>query len=646
MKEIIKIENTTFKIKKINKLRVAAYARVSTEKDEQKISIEAQKEYFKYFILNNPKWEFAGLFVDEGLSGTSYHKREGFNQMIDKARNGEIDRIVTKSISRFARNTVDTISIIRELKAKGISVFFQKENIDTLDAKSEFVLTLMSSFAQEESRSISENITWGHRKRFRDGKVTVPFSSFLGYSRGEKGELVVNEQEANIVRAIYYLRVIGCTINQIVKELETNNVLTPQKKEKWNHSVVLSIIRNEKYKGDALLQKKFTVDFLTRKQKVNEGELPQYYVENSHPPIVLRDTHEYANKLLETDAKSENKKTITSALSSKIVCKECGDYYGRFKIHPEWHGGRWAWRCRNKYSRTSKCKVRHIYDDELIKSISKAIMEYIKTRDDLIKEVEDISKVSINSYLTENKSFMNYVLIDRTISPIIKSIYVNKNHVADIELIDGTVIKDIVIEGTCIKVGRRLDKKYLKRIKYQDSFKKWLELRYLKNQVRNILQKVNQVNRILEIKDAKTYINELEKQDDFSKYQSEVKKDYIYAIRLYFEFLYECIQDEIEDLGLTGFEWQRINWQQTTKEVDTSIDEFKEWLNESTEYSPTTQKNIIKKVRKAHRILSIANKTNYIYQLEKTKEYQCLSNKIQSVIKYSYKVYLRFITEK
>ena len=190
------------------------------QKDEQHNSLEAQKDYFLKFIKNEQEWEYVGLYYDYGISGLSKKNRDGFNSLVKDALDGNVDLIVTKSISRFARNTVDTISTIRKLKREGVGVFFQKENIHTLDSKNEFVLTLMSSFAQEESSSISENCTWGQRKRFADGKVTIPFARFLGYDRGENGELVVNEKEARIVEYIYSLFILGFTFSEIKNALD------------------------------------------------------------------------------------------------------------------------------------------------------------------------------------------------------------------------------------------------------------------------------------------------------------------------------------------------------------------------------------------------------------------------------------------
>ena len=228
----------------------------------------------------------ASTYTDEGISGTNTKKREGFNQMIEDALAGKIDLIVTKSVSRFARNTVDSLVTVRKLKEKGVEVYFEKENIYTLDSKGELLITIMSSLAQEESRSISENVTWGQRKRFSDGKIMLAYKRFLGYKKGADGIPEIVEEEAKTVREIYDLFLSGLTPAGIAKQLTANDVPTPGGGEMWRASTILSILQNEKYKGSALLQKKFTTDFLTKKQKINEGEVPQYYIENSHPAII------------------------------------------------------------------------------------------------------------------------------------------------------------------------------------------------------------------------------------------------------------------------------------------------------------------------------------------------------------------------
>ena len=263
-----------------------SYALVSTDHDDQFSSYEAQIDYYTNYIKGRDDWEYVNVYTDEGITGTSTKRREGFKQMISDALDGKIDLIVTKSVSRFARNTVDSLTTIRQLKEAGVEVYFEKENIWTFDGKGELLLTIMSSLAQEESRSISENCTWGQRKRFADGKITVPFQRFLGYDRGPDGNLVVNPEQAVIVKSSYSMFLQGMSYHGIAKKLTADVIPTPGGKEKWSISTVKSILSNEKYKGDALLQKSYTVDFLTKKTKVNEGEIPQYYVEDNHEAII------------------------------------------------------------------------------------------------------------------------------------------------------------------------------------------------------------------------------------------------------------------------------------------------------------------------------------------------------------------------
>lgn len=322
------IPNVAFTIDgAVRKKRVAAYARVSTEQDEQQSSYETQVNFYTNYIQSNPDWEFAGIYSDKGISGTNTKHREGFNHMIKDALAGKIDLILTKSISRFARNTVDSLVTIRKLKEKGVEVYFEKENIYSLDSKGELMLTIMSSIAQEESRSISENVTWGKRKSMADGKVYVARRGFLGYKLDGNGNIVIDEEEAKIVREIYNLFLNGNTIRNICLILDSRNISTPKKNKNWSVSTVKSILTNEKYKGDALLQKSYAVDFLNKKRRKNTGELPQYYVEGSHPAIISPEIFDLVQTELNTRDCARNRRT--SIFSSKIICGECGCYYGR-----------------------------------------------------------------------------------------------------------------------------------------------------------------------------------------------------------------------------------------------------------------------------------------------------------------------------
>ena len=250
----------------------STYARVSTSLDEQLNSIDAQKSYYKEYIGKHQNWIHVGLFADEGISGLSHFKRTEFNRMIADAESGHIDMIITKSISRFARNTVDTLTYIRRLKGKGVAVYFEKEDINTLDAKGEFIITLLSSMAQEESRSISENVKWGIRKRMSDGIYHLPYSRFLGYEKRES-TLAIVPGEAAAIRYIYYLFLVGKTARYIASLLTESNISTPAGLKTWHPSVVVSILKNEKYFGNALLQKAYISDFLTKKAKKNQGRV-------------------------------------------------------------------------------------------------------------------------------------------------------------------------------------------------------------------------------------------------------------------------------------------------------------------------------------------------------------------------------------
>ena len=310
------------------KRRVAAYARVSTDSEEQLNSYEAQVDYYTHFIQGKPEWEFVKVYTDEGISATNTRKREGFNRMIADALDGKIDLIVTKSVSRFARNTVDSLTAVRKLKEHGTEVYFQKENIYTFDSKGELLITIMSSLAQEESRSISENVTWGQRKRFADGKVSLPYKSFLGYRKGADGLPEIVPEEAETVRLIYKLFIGGRTVNYIANHLTQAGIPTPRGKAKWNTSTIESILTNEKYKGSAILQKKFTVDFLSKKIKVNEGEVPQYYVEHSHPAIIAPEEWEQVQKEYRLRKSYGRHRNSLSPFSSKIICGDYGSFYG------------------------------------------------------------------------------------------------------------------------------------------------------------------------------------------------------------------------------------------------------------------------------------------------------------------------------
>lgn len=311
--------------KEIREKRVAAYARVSSDSDEQMGSVEAQKDYFEKLIREKPGWVLVGVYADEGISGTSLNHREAFARMIDDAMNGKIDLIITKSLSRFARNTVDALNIIRKLKLKDVGVYFEKEDISTLDSKGEFLITLMSSLAEEESRSISENVKWGQRKRFADGRYHMPYKQFLGYKKGANGEPELVEEEAKIIRIIYRLCLEGYSASSIAKQLTDAKIPTPAGLCIWQRHTVKSILQNEKYYGAALLQKTYCVDYRSKEMRKNKGELPMYYVENGHEGVVTKEIFDAVQKRIE--APEENygmiqRRVLSHSFSGKLFCSD------------------------------------------------------------------------------------------------------------------------------------------------------------------------------------------------------------------------------------------------------------------------------------------------------------------------------------
>jgi len=372
------------------KKRVAGYARVSTDLIEQLTSYEAQIKYYTNHIKSNPEWDFVEVYTDEGISATSTKKREGFNQMIDDAMAGKIDLILTKSISRFARNTVDSLQTVRALREKGVEVYFEKENIYTLDSKGELLITIMSSLAQEESRSISENVRWGQHKRMQDGKVSMAYKRFLGYEKGSDGKPQIVESEAKIIRRIYDSFLKGTTFREIAAKLTNEKIPTPARKSVWSMSTVRSILKNEKYAGNAILQKQYTVDFLTKKQKVNEGEMPQYYIENSHPAIVSIATFELVQDEIRRREQYGKKISGSGLFTGRIICGECGGLYGP-KI---WNSGSKyrsvVWLCNNRYRQKGvvSCRTPHISEEAIKVAVSRAWLALWGEKDRYMTEYE------------------------------------------------------------------------------------------------------------------------------------------------------------------------------------------------------------------------------------------------------------------
>ncbi|MDE7194167.1 MAG: recombinase family protein [Oscillospiraceae bacterium] len=388
------------------RLRVAAYCRVSTDQEEQESSYEAQIGYYTEKIKNNAEWTLAGIFADEGITGTQAKKRPEFLKMIRLCRQGKIDMILTKSLSRFARNTVDSLKYIRDLKALGIAVVFEKENINTLETDTEMMLTIMSCFAQAESESISKNVSWGIRQSFKNGNVPMQYARLLGYRKGDDDKPEIVPEEAEIVREIFCQYLDGSSMEQIANRLNQKGLTTKGSGSPYRKIVIQRILTNEKYTGDALLQKTYITDCITKKSRKNNGELPMYLVKNHHEPIISRaDFNRVQEEMARRSAKrsiaekltktNQGKYSAKYALSELLVCGECGEHYRRVT----WTAKGFKeikWRCisRIQYGK-KKCHNSPTVDEQTLhKAIVGAINEFCEVKDDVAKALrESITEV-------------------------------------------------------------------------------------------------------------------------------------------------------------------------------------------------------------------------------------------------------------
>lgn len=443
-----------------HKKRVAAYCRVSTDQAEQLSSYEAQVNYYTSYITNHPDYEMAGIYADEGISGTNTKKREQFNRMIEDCKAGKIDMIITKSISRFARNTLDCLNFVRMLKELGIEIIFEKENIRTLDSKGEILLTVLSSLAQEESNSLSQSSTWGIRRRFEQGKVIVNHTKFMGYDKDENGNLVINEKQAKIVRRIYTDYLNGKGTNRIAHALEKEGIPNWNGKAKWYESSIKKMLSNEKYKGEALLQKTYTVDFLSKKRVINKGEIPQYYVEESHPPIIDKDTWEAVQLERERrkayiekyNIKRLDYTTNDNPFMGRVICGCCSGVYGR-KI---WNSNderlkRIVWQCNNKYVVKGKkgCYNRHINDEALYMAFVSAFNAVLEKKEyfvdkwkELVNSEDILKRVTAKRFIYIFKDAQPLELFDAELYfQLVEKIEVYEDSKLIVSLLDGSEIE-------------------------------------------------------------------------------------------------------------------------------------------------------------------------------------------------------------
>lgn len=468
------------------KRRVAAYARVSTDSDDQENSFDAQKSFYERYIKENPLWEFVGIYADEGISGTSTKGRKEFQRMINDAKNGKIDLIIAKSMSRFARNTLDTLTYIRDLKARGVECFFQKENIYTFDSKGELLITIMSSLAQEESRSISENVKWGIRKSFADGKVYLPHRGFLGYKYDENKNIVIDKETKWIVRLIYKEFLSGSTFRQICQILEEKGIKSPTGKTKWRDTTVRGILKNEKYCGSAILQKTFVEDFLTHSTKVNNGEVPKYYVKDSHPPIVPKEEWDMAQLELQRRAELRYSYSSKNCFSSKLICADCGHLYGSKVWHSTDKYKKTIWQCNYKFDKRSKaqCQTPTLNEEEIKAMFVDAYNKMIVNKDEILKNLESV---------------LNQIVSVESIEDKIKKVH------EDIE----AVVNEVEVLIHSLKETDEIKQKELE-LKYDKLIQK---LKDLEHQKEEVMDKRNKINTFIStLKDKVDVISEFDEE--------------------------------------------------------------------------------------------------------------------------------------
>ena len=396
-------ENRTIK----RQLRVAAYCRVSTDDEEQLTSYEAQQTYYTDKIMTNPDWTMAGIYADEGITGTKATKRPEFLKMIRKCKQKKIDLILVKSISRFARNTVDCLNYIRTLKSLGIAVIFEKENINTLNEDSEMLTTIMGAFAQAESESISQNVKWGVRQAMKEGRVSIRYKNLYAYDEGEDGQPRIIESEAAVIRRINDEFLSGRSLPMIKDGLEADKILTPKGGNVWAVSAIRNLLKNEKYCGDVLMQKTFKTDPISGKTKRNTGQLPMYLIQDHHPAIISRDTYnavqaEFARR---TSGKAPSTKLAPTgqacysakyALTGIVICGECGNQYRRCVWNKRGQK-RPVWRCSSRIDYGSKyChKSPTIYEVPLKAAILDAINLVMSDKKVLIQQIEDAMRMEL-----------------------------------------------------------------------------------------------------------------------------------------------------------------------------------------------------------------------------------------------------------
>ena len=461
------------------KVRVCAYARVSTSSDEQYKSYITQITYYQKLISKNPSYIYAGVFADEGKSGTNIKHRTEFNKMISLAKQGLIDKILTKSLSRFARNTVDCISIINALKQHNVEVFFEKEKISSLDPNIEFIMSVYSGVAEEESRSISENVKWGNKKRFENGIHHMVTSNILGYTRNKDGNVIIDKKEAIIVQTIYDLYIQGLGSRKIKEHLEAKGYLTIKGSKSWNKSTIMSILSNEKYIGDALLQKTFKPSYQSKQRLINTGQLPQYYVENSHPAIITKSDYKKvqeirnARKRKYTTDTSKQAKKEKSIYSSFVRCVHCGKFY-HVKTRTYYRTGEVSKFLQCSSNAVKKvCPGENIAIPDLEKLLLEKINYIIKNKQKFLEEL----RFRLHDYKEYQSAIQDLEYLDREVLKLKQLLWELKHK------------EDDFSKALHDEYSNQLSKLYMKQAQLQNTFAIEYNVDAYLTKIRNILNR-------------------------------------------------------------------------------------------------------------------------------------------------------------
>lgn len=437
-----------------NKIRLAAYCRVSTDQEEQENSFRNQVEYYNRFVQSHPEYELVDIYADDGISGTNTKKREHFKRMIADCEAHKVDMVITKSISRFARNTQDCLENYRKLKNLGVTVVFEKENISSADTTGELLLTILSSLAQDESRNISENTKWGIRSKFQKGIPHINACKFMGFDKAEDGRLIINEEEAKLVRRIYREFLEGFTCSVIAARLNAEGVPGVSGEPKWLRVTIESMLKNEKYMGDSLLQKTYTADFLTKKQVKNDGEVTQYYVKDSHDGIIPREEWNAVQQEFSRLERFMHDHHLTRygyggevrPFTSKIICGECGGVYGR-----KAHAGRERetyWQCNTRcYNGPKSCRGENVRETVINRVFIEAWNTVVDQQETLSKRWDEMEKTGTELEVLRARQMRALAkggritaIIPELVLTVLESITITGNGQFDVRFLDGNSV--------------------------------------------------------------------------------------------------------------------------------------------------------------------------------------------------------------